>query len=90
VGKWVKERNGIGGIHHIAYHVDDVEKTMKDWQEKGYAEFASKDPLKCPGLVQVFTKPSQMTGVIYEFITREDHGFCKENVKLLMESTRGL
>jgi catechol 2,3-dioxygenase-like lactoylglutathione lyase family enzyme len=89
VGKWVMERNGVGGIHHIAYQVDDVEKTMLEWQQKGYAEFATKDPLKCPGLVQVFTKPSVLTGVIYEFITREDHGFCKDNVKLLMESTKG-
>lgn len=89
VGKWVMERNGVGGIHHIAYQVDDVEKTMCEWQQKGFAEFATKDPLKCPGLVQVFTKPSVLTGVIYEFITREDHGFCKDNVKLLMESTKG-
>jgi catechol 2,3-dioxygenase-like lactoylglutathione lyase family enzyme len=89
VGKWVGERNNVGGIHHIAYQVDDVEKTMREWQKKGFAEFATEDPLKCPGLVQVFTKPSELTGVIYEFITRENHGFCKDNVKLLMESTRG-
>lgn len=89
VGKWVLEKNNIGGIHHIAYHVDDVEKTMREWEKKGFAEFASKDPLRCPGLVQVFTKPSLLTGVIYEFITREDQGFCKDNVKMLMESTRG-
>lgn len=89
VGKWVSERNNIGGIHHIAYHVDDVEKTMREWQHKGFAEFASENPLSCPGLVQVFTKPSAITGIIYEFITREDQGFCKDNVKLLMESTRG-
>jgi len=89
VGKWVAERGGIGGIHHIAYQVDDVVKTMEEWTEKGYAEFASEQPLTCPGLVQVFTKPSELTGIIYEFITREEHGFCKENVKNLMESTKG-
>lgn len=89
VGQWVKERGDIGGIHHIAYQVDNVEKTMEEWKKKGYAEFASEKPLTCPGLTQVFTKPSQLTGVIYEFITREEHGFCKENVKSLMESTKG-
>ena len=62
---------------------------MREWENKGFAEFTSKDPLKCPGLVQVFTKPSILTGIIYEFITREDQGFCKDNVKMLMESTRG-
>ena len=25
VGDWVLERGGVGGIHHIAYQVDDVE-----------------------------------------------------------------
>ena len=63
---------------------------MQEWKEKGYAEFATDKPLICPGLTQVFTKPSLLTGVIYEFITRENHGFCKENVKLLMESTKNL
>lgn len=90
VGDWVMARGGIGGVHHIAYQVDDVDKTMKLWQEKGYAEFSSEEPMKCPGLVQVFTKPSELTGVIYEFIKREEFGFCKDNVKSLMLSTQGL
>lgn len=88
VGKWVARRDGVGGVHHIAYQVDSVEKTMEDWKSKGYAEFSSSQPLTCPGLTQVFTKPSELTGVIYEFIERGEHGFCKENVKDLMESTK--
>lgn len=88
VAKWVERRDGIGGIHHIAYQVDSVEQKMKEWKEKGYAEFASENPLTCPGLTQVFTKPSQLTGVIYEFIERGAHGFCKDNVRDLMQSTK--
>lgn len=88
VGKWVARRDGIGGVHHIAYQVESVEKTMNEWKEKGYAEFASAAPLTCPGLTQVFTKPSELTGVIYEFIERGEHGFCVANVKDLMESTK--
>lgn len=90
VSDWVAARGNIGGIHHIAYMVDSVEDTMKEWKEKGYAEFTSEEPMKCPGLTQVFTKPSQLTGVIYEFIERGEHGFCKENVKALMQSTKTL
>lgn len=88
VGKWVAKRDNIGGIHHIAYQVKSVQETMKEWQEKGYAEFTSKEPMKCPGLTQIFTKPSELTGVIYEFIERGEHGFCEANVKDLMESSR--
>ena len=90
VGDWVSERGGVGGIHHIAYQVDDVESVMKEWKEKGYAEFYTEEPITCkdPDLTQVFTKPSELTGVIYEFINREGAGFCKDSVKQLMESTK--
>lgn len=90
VWNWVKERGGVGGIHHVAYEVDSVEETMKAWRDKGYAEFTTEDPLSCTGLVQCFTKPSKVTGVIYEFIEREDKGFCRENVKDLMKSTKDI
>ena len=90
VEKWVNDRGGIGGIHHLAYQVDSVADKMREWQENGFAEFTTPEPLTCPGLVQVFTKPSVLTGIIYEFIEREAHGFCKENVKDLMNSTKHL
>jgi len=89
VGDWVADRGGVGGIHHIAYQVEDVERTMKEWKGKGYAEFYSEEPMTCPGLTQVFTKPSELTGVIYELISREGKGFCELNVKGLMQSTKG-
>lgn len=89
VADWVAARGGIGGIHHMAYQVESVEKTMKEWQEKGFCEFSSDKPFTCPGLTQVFSKPSELTGVVYEFIEREGFGFCKDNVKRLMQSTVG-
>lgn len=87
VDRWVQARGGVGGIHHLAYQVESVEDTMGEWLEKGYAEFTTDKPLTCPGLTQVFTKPSELTGVIYEFIEREGQGFCEENVMDLMTST---
>ena len=72
----------------MAFQVESVENKMREWEAKGYVEFATEHPLTCPGLVQVFTKPSELTGVIYELIEREKHGFCKDNVKALMESTK--
>jgi len=89
VGDWVIERGGVGGIHHVAYQVEDVGAVMKEWKDKGYAEFYSAEPITCkdPDLTQVFSKPSELTGVIYEFINRKGAGFCKDSVKQLMEST---
>jgi catechol 2,3-dioxygenase-like lactoylglutathione lyase family enzyme len=92
VGEWVSARGGVGGVHHIAYQCDDVGATMGEWKDKGYAEFLSEEPMTCPGLSQVFTKPSEVTGVIYELISRSSNnkGFCEDNVKELMNSTTDL
>ena len=90
VGDWVQQRDGVGGIHHIAYQVVDVKRAMKRWESAGYAEWLSEEPMECPGLTQVFSKPSLLTGVIYELISREGDGFCEANVKSLMESTKGV
>ena len=89
VGDWVEEKKG-GGVHHLAYQVDDVEKTMNEWKDMGYVEFLTEKPLVCedPKLTQVFTKPLELTGVIYELIERDTQGFCEKNTKKLMESTK--
>ena len=88
VDQWVQNKGGIGGIHHIAYQVDSVQGIMDKWKDSGFMEFASDKSLTCHGLTQVFTKPLALTGVIYEFIEREAQGFCAENVKNLMNSTK--
>jgi catechol 2,3-dioxygenase-like lactoylglutathione lyase family enzyme len=85
VANWV-EKNGPG-IHHIAYETINVLEMMKHWQSRGI-EFASKKPLVCEDLIQVFTKPHPITGIIYELIQRKSFGFCKDNVKNLMTSTK--
>lgn len=89
VGKWVAEREKNGGnfIHHLAYQVDDVRAIMMKWKSKGFGQFMTEEPVTCPGLTQVFTKPNIHTGVIYEFINRGKFGFCAENVKKLMISS---
>ena len=73
----------------MAYQVENVKAVMEEWLAMGYAEFYSPKPIVCkdPDLTQVFTKPSELTGVVYEFISREGAGFCKDSVKKLMESS---
>lgn len=86
VDQWVKE-NGPG-IHHLAYEVTNIEKAILNWSQLGI-KFTSSTPMECPGLKQIFTE-KLFTGIIYELIERTDKGFCKENVKNLMESTSGI
>lgn len=87
VDRWVDSRGGVGAVHHIAYRVASVQKTMDRLRANG-VKFCTDKPLTCQGLVQVFTRPDPTTGVIYEYIERHDNkGFCEENVKNLMESS---
>lgn len=87
VGRWVAARGGIGGVHHMAYQVPSVEAKMAEWREKGWGSFSSEKPFRCEGLTQVFSTPHALTGVIYEFIERTGFGFCKDNVKQLMQAS---
>ena len=90
VGQWVGHRGGVGGIHHMAYEVDNVWSVMAFWKSAGLATFTS-EPIVCEeeGLTQVFTEPHPITGMVYELITRKERGFCKASVKRLMESSVG-
>ena len=90
VDTWVKNRNNVGGVHHIAYQVNDVGEIMQEWKQKGLAEFTTDEPIVAQGLTQCFTKPHPLTGIIYEFIYRTDKGFNVDNVKKLMDSTKNL
>ena len=48
VKKWVDDRGGIGGIHHIAYEVFDVSDTMKEWRDNNFATFKAREALPTP------------------------------------------
>lgn len=88
VGKWVTS-HGVG-IHHVAIAVDNIQEVFEDWLSKG-VEFTAPKPLYCEeeGLTQIFTKENPHTGLVIELIEREPDakGFCKKNVKALMESS---
>jgi 4-hydroxyphenylpyruvate dioxygenase-like putative hemolysin len=92
VEKWIQNTpNGQGGIHHLAYKVDDIDPIVKQWKDRGI-EFLTEDVVDCPDddLRQIFTKPQPLLGgVIIELIERGDKGFCQNSVKNLMEATEG-
>ena len=92
VNKWVQERGGTGGIHHMAYQVLHIEDKVKEWKDKG-VEFLTENVINCPDddMKQIFTKPlPELGNIIIELIERGDKGFCQNNVQNLMESTKNL
>ena len=93
VGDWIEARGGIGGIHHIAYKVRDINVVVDEWKKQGVVEFLTDDVINCPddNLRQIFTKPlAYVGGIIIELIERGSKGFCEKSVKDLMTSTKGL
>ena len=93
VGDWVEARGGVGGVHHIAYKVKDIDSIVNDWRSKGTVEFLTDYIIDCPDddLRQIFTKPlDYMGGIIIELIERGSKGFCQNSVRDLMNSTKGL
>lgn len=91
IANWVEAwGRGVGGVHHMAYQVENVQKTMDEWKAKGWL-FTTPAPLNCEDLTQVFTMPNPYTNIIYEFIERKgQRGFCRGNVAKLMQSTADL
>ena len=92
VGDWVEARNGVGGIHHMAYRTKKIDQIFENWKEQG-TEFLTDNIVDCPddNLRQIFTKPlDYLGGIIIELIERGTKGFCQNSVKNLMESTKDL
>lgn len=93
VEKWISNTpNGIGGIHHLAYKVNNIDEVFNKWKDKGI-EFLTDGIVDCPedNLRQIFTKPQDLLGgIIIELIQRGDKGFCTKSVKDLMNSTKEL
>ena len=60
--------NGKGGIHHIAFNVDNVEETRREFEEKGM-QLLEKAPVKGAGPILVnFLRPRYGYGILVEFI----------------------
>ena len=92
VGEWVQNHGGNGGIHHIAYRVNNIHTVVKEWKENG-VQFLTENVIDCPedNMKQIFSKPVDMLGgIIIELIERQDKGFCQNSVKDLMNSTKGI
>jgi lactoylglutathione lyase/methylmalonyl-CoA/ethylmalonyl-CoA epimerase len=65
-----KYNNGKGGIHHIAFNVDDIEKTRLDFEAQGM-QLLEREAVKGAGLIKVnFLHPKYGFGILVEFIEK--------------------
>ena len=65
IQKFINKRGP--GIHHIAFAVDDVEKSLKEVQENGVKVIDRKPRPGAEGLEIAFLHPKSTFGVLTEF-----------------------
>ncbi|MDD2980794.1 MAG: VOC family protein [Hespellia sp.] len=62
--------NGKGGIHHIAFEVEDVEATRKLYEEKGLHMLEEQAVLGAGGIIVNFLRPRYGEGILTEFVQK--------------------
>lgn len=61
-------RDGKGGLHHIAFEVDDVEAAKKEYEEKGLMMLEDVPAKGAGGIIVNFLRPRFGFGVLVEFV----------------------
>lgn len=70
IGKFIEKKGP--GIHHLAFAMPDVDKALKDAEEKG-VRLIDKEPRKgAEGLDIGFLHPKSTFGVLTEFCGKQD------------------
>ena len=62
--------NGKGGIHHIAFEVDDVEAVRQEYEEKGLEMLETKAVAGAGGIIVNFLRPRFGEGILVEFVQK--------------------
>lgn len=73
------------GVQHVAIEVEDVESVARTLQSSG-VDF-STNVIRGNGLIQIFTRREDNTGMMFEFIQRVSgaQGFETQNIQQLFE-----
>lgn len=72
VAKFLAKKGG--GIHHIAYQVDNLEATLRECEEKGIEVVDKKSRPGISGSMISFLHPGSMGGVLTELTTGQGSG----------------
>lgn len=71
IGKYIEKKGE--GIHHLAFHVNDIQKSLDEAKEKGIRVIDEKPRNGAEGLDIGFLHPKSTNGVLTEF--------CEDNSK---------
>ncbi|MDC7287741.1 VOC family protein [Blautia schinkii] len=63
--------NGKGGLHHIAFEVEDVSATKREYEEKGFMMLEDIPVNGAGGILVNFLRPRFGLGVLVEFVEKK-------------------
>lgn len=63
--------NGKGGLHHIAFEVEDVELAKQEYEEKGLLMLEDTPVNGAGGILVNFLRPRYGFGVLVEFVEKK-------------------
>lgn len=69
-GKLTEFRDGKGGLHHIAFEVDDVKKAKEQYESMGMEMLETTPVDGAGGIIVNFLRPRYGFGVLVEFVER--------------------
>lgn len=64
-------RNGKGGLHHIAFEVEDVEAARAEFESKGLEMLEKTAVPGAGGIIVNFLRPRYGFGVLVEFVEQK-------------------
>jgi len=67
-GKLTEFRNGKGGLHHIAFEVENAEAATREFNEKGLQMLEEHPVPGAGGIIVNFLRPRFGYGVLVEFV----------------------
>ena len=70
VGVLTEYREGKGGLHHIAFEVEDVRKAREEYEAKGLQMLEENPVTGAGGIIVNFLRPRYGFGVLVEFVQR--------------------
>ena len=69
-GVLTQYRDGKGGLHHIAFEVDDVKAVREEYDKKGLQMLEEVAVEGAGGIIVNFLRPRFGFGVLVEFVER--------------------
>ncbi|MEO8649412.1 MAG: methylmalonyl-CoA epimerase [Acidobacteriota bacterium] len=72
ISKFLQKRGGSGGIHHIAFKVDDIVSALKTMKDRGMRLIDEEPRIGAEGCRVAFVHPASAGGILIELVEQKE------------------